>query len=517
MNRLKRVFVAALACLMAFSVSGGCSHTQENRSDTIYVAVINKGYGTEWLYALLDTFCQNHSEYNYEVTKVYDDSMIKTNIETGADYCRYDLAFAGSMSPADDKYLLDLSDIYAETYATGTRAGKTVKECIDQNVIRMLEDIDPLTKQPTGKYYKVPWTGGINGLLVNYRVVSALLGDGWESTYPCRTTDELLAFCEVLQNAGLSPFLHSATTKYYQNFYDTWFAQYNGLEGITNYYNGLYYDEVNETYTEGPEAAINDGVLESLKAMESIFANGYSHPESNGIDWEVCQTYFMLGYSAMFANGDWNNLEMMKQFPNNDIRFMRLPVISALGKKYGITESQLISLIDYVDGETSVMPAVSTADYTAEELVDIVREARSWTATYVEYHNAAIPVYSKKAEIAKEFLRFMISDEGQRIFARSTKGLTMCYGYDLEENAELYESLPQFAKTRWKIAKNASYFMINRTEKFGAVGFGPFRARDVAPIEVLMSRSSDRWSAQRCFEYDYTSASNAWSAYLSRM
>lgn len=519
MKKLKKTLVTILACLMGFSVFAGCSAsgTNENKADTIYVSVINKGYGTDWLYSLLDAFCAIHTDYSYEVSKAYDDTMIQTNIESGAEYCNYDLAFTGNMSPADTKYLLDIKDVYASTYATGTRAGKTVKECMDPNVLALLEDVNPVTKEPTGSYYRMPWTGGINGLLVNYSKVTEVLGAGWENTYPCRTTDELLAFCSALKAKGFAPFIHSATTKYYQFLYDAWFAQYNGTQGISEYYKGRYYDEGEDTVKEGPEAAVNDGVHESLKVMESIFSNGYSHDKSNGIDWEVCQTYFMLGYSAMFANGDWNNLEMMKQFPNNDIRFMKLPVISALGTKYGITEDQLKTIIDYVDGKTSVKPTVSNANYTAEQLIEIVREARAWTATYIEYYNVAIPVYSKKTEIAKEFLKFMVSDDGQRIFSKSTKGLTMCYGYNLEENAELFGSLNNFAKTRWNIAKNASYFIGTRREKFGAVGFGPFTAKNLAPIEVLMSRSSDRWSAERCFEYDYTLAQGTWSSYLARL
>ena len=518
MKKIKKILVLLMVCLMAFSLFAGCGKKEnENKSDTIYVSVINKGYGTDWLYSLLDAFCAIHTDYTYEITKAYDDSFIQTNIETGEEYCNYDLAFTGNISPADTKYLLDIKDVYAMTYTSGSRAGKTVKECMDSNVLALLEDVDPITKEPTGSYYRMPWTGGVNGLLVNYSKVTEVMGAGWEETYPCRTTDELLDFCAALKAKGLAPFIHSAITKYYQFLYDGWFAQYNGKTEISDYYKGRYYDEVDNAFKEGPEAAVNDGVLESLKVMESIFANDYSYKDSNGIDWEVCQTYFMLGRSAMFSNGDWNNLEMMKQFPDNDIRFMRLPVISALGDKYGITETQLRTIIDYVDGKTTVKPAVSTGDYTADQLIDIVKEARSWTATYVEYYNTAIPVYSKKAEIAKEFLKFMVTDEGQRIFAKTTKGLTMCYGYDLEENHELYSSLNNFAKSRWNIAKNASYFIGTRREKFGSVGFGPFTAKNLAPIEVLMSRSSDRWSAQRCFDYDYEVARGNWASYIARL
>lgn len=503
MKKFSRIASVALATVCMSSMFAGCGGNKiEHDENTLYVAAINKGYGIEWLYGLLDEFSAAKG-IKYEVTPVYDDSQITTRIESGAEYCNYDLVFTANKKPAADRFLADLTDVYASTYESGSRAGQTIQDSMDDRVWNFVEG--------SGKNV-IPWTGGVNGLMVNYQAVAKVLGDGWENTYKVRTTDELIDFCEVLSEKGLAPFLHAAATQYYQFLYDCWFAQYNGIQGVNDYFEGKYVDEFGATRI-GPEVCFNQGVLESAKVMEEIFSNGYSHKDSNGLEWDVCQTYFMLGNSAMFCNGDWNNQEMSKQFPNTDIRMIQTPVISALGDKLGITEEQLVQLIDYVDatnaGESATKPSIDNVD----DLIAAVKEARSWAFTYADYHMGSVISYSTKIDLAKEFLKYMASDAGQAKFVEKTKGLTMCYGYDLESYAK-YNELPAFAKSRWTIARDATLYFIDSTSTFGGVGLQPFHMRTVAPLEVLLSRTTNRKTAQDIYEEDYEYYKTVWSSFV---
>lgn len=504
-------------CVLALAMSGvmlltsACGAGGENKGDaekTLHVAAINKGYGIEWLENMLDEFCDSKG-WDYVVYPVYTDDELIQKIEAGKEACNYDLVFAGTAEVADEKYLLELSEVLNSSIETGERAGRKISECMDPSVYSVLQ-----SENEEGKYYRMPWTGGVNGLLYNNAAIVDALGADWMAKYPCRTTEELLELCAALKKEGLAPFIHSADTNYYSYLYEAWFAQYNGTEGMSNYFNALYRDFLGEQVT-GYDVARNNGVLESAKVMESIFANGNSHERSNSIDWEVTQTLFMSGEAAMFSNGDWNNVEMMKQFPDNDVRFMKVPMISALGTKLGITDKQLASVVDYIDGKEE-NPGTSNSEYTNEQIIQIVTDARRWVASYVDMFNVSIPEYSQNAEMAKEFLKFMVSDVGQHIFSETTGGLTMCYGYDLSKD-EIYSGLSEFAKSRWEIAKNAQFYTASRAEAYSKAGLFPFQARTKAPLEVLMSRTEDRYSAQKIYDYDYDYFKTNWNLIVNKL
>ena len=516
-KKMKKILSMILAAcsLGAIPMMSGCGGGEkiEFSEDTLYVASINKGYGTAWLDALLTDFCSTKPGLSYELTPVYSDKEILNKVEAGAGYCNYDLIFTGAIKPAATRFLANLEDVYNSTYESGSRAGKTVAESMEKTILASMTE-----RKDDSSYTCMPWTAQISGLLLNYTQLDKTLGDGWENTYKLRTTNELLAFCEVLKSKGLSPFVHCADTNQYGNMYKAWFAQYNGVQGVEDYYNARYVNELGESGV-GPEVCKNEGVLEALKVAEDIFMpeDGekvkYSHEKSNGITWEASQSFFMAGKSGMFHNGDWFATEMGKAYPDVDLQIIKTPMISALGTKLGITEEQYIQLIDYVDavnaGETPVKPTITSAQYNADELIEKVTEARSWVSSNAEFFTTAVVDYNKK-DLAKEFLKYMVSDRGQNVYATATKGLTMAYGYDLEES-DGFATFPNFAKSRWKVIKNARYNMDTITTKYGAAGLEPFKIMAEAPIGVWLSKKLK--NAQQIYEYDYTYHSEKWSIY----
>lgn len=490
MKKLGKILslVIATLCAVTMTACGGSGSGEESFDSegktVLHVVAINKGYGTNWLTETAKIFETQHTDVKVKVSVVYDDTIIQNKLESGAEYCDYDLMFTGSYQIAKNKWLADLSDVYSSTLAGKT---ETIAELMDPTLEQAFQSQD-------GSYHMMPWTSGINGLLVNYEAANKLFGEGWENTYKLRTTDEVLEFAAAIKAKGANAFGHCANSHYYHFLYETWWAQYEGLQGIVDYYNGVYYDAFGEKQV-GPEVVLQQGRLESLKVMEDIFSAGYSDPRSNGNTFEVTQTYFMLGEFVMFSNGDWNNLEMSKSFPNTDIRFYKTPVISALGTKLGISEDQLLEIIDYIDGTTTEKPAVS------DEMIETVREARAFVHTYADAHTMAIPVYSKNIDLAKEFIKLMISDVGQQAYATATGGLSMGYSYDLETHPN-YNSFSNFAKSRWNVAKDARYYLLKES-KFGDVGLTSFRCKDIAPLPVALSRTYDRKTAQYLYEYDY--------------
>lgn len=501
MIKIKKLTVIFLALMMlVLSACGGDKY--ENREDTLYIVSINKGYGVQWLKDIAELY-EEKTDMKVDISIVYDDNIIINRLESGPEFCNYDLIFSGDLKT--NNFLADLTDVYETTLEGKT---KTIKESIDKTLLDCFREKD---KGGNDVYYTMPWTQGVNGLLVNYEAASELFGANWQQQYPLRTTNELLAFAQAIKSEGKNAFGHCADTNYYMFLYDTWWAQYEGLDNIADFFEGKYTDFAGEEKI-GPEVFLQQGRLESMEVMEAIFApppkgGGYSDPRSNGITWEVTQTYFMLGQFIMFSNGDWNNLEMSKSFPNTDIRFVKVPVISSLADKLGITENDLRNIIDYIDSDRTIAKPSFTStnsDYNSDEIIEHIAESRALTNTFADAHVMAIPSYSKKIVQAKDFIKLMISDEGQKLYTLATNGLTLGYGYDLE-SADYYNSLSAFAKSRWQIAKNAKYFLFSKATFEGLkIGNSTFRAHDLAPLEVLISRDVNRMTAQQIFEYDYT-------------
>ena len=513
MKKHFRGLALGLCACTAMGAFASCGGKTENKENTIYAVVINKGYGTEWAEALLERFCELNSDYDYEIEKVYDDGQIIDKIESGAQYCRWDLAFNGATFAADTEYLLSLNDVLDSSIQEGSRAGTTIKSNMDENALK------GIVQKENGEdvYYAMPWTAQVGGFCVNNDAVVGKLGENWRESYPCRTTDELMDFCEALQTAGLEPLMHAADNEYYTGTSLVWFAQYNGEEGVTDYFEGRFSTPLGMQI--GPAVAKNTGVLRAYEVIEELGANGYFYKDGYGLEWDVAQTRFMTGATAMLPIGDWVQSEMNRQYPNVDVQYIPYPVISALGEdKLGITEEELANLVGYIDGNVAEQPLfTSTKGLTTEEVIAWVKEARSWSNSYVNNFTVCIPEYSKKIEIAKEFLKFMVSDEGQKVYARATNGLTMCYGWDIEADTEIWNSIGDFAKSRWEIAKDVKFLVRDRWETYGKAGLKPFRATEQAKIPILLSRDKNRWTAQQAYEYDYTTYERDWAALTAKI
>lgn len=524
--------LCTLAMGMSLTACGGGtgkSYDGKNVADsenTLDIVTLDKGYGTDWLYALADAYKDKYPEVEITITKETEDANITNKLEMGGEYSKYDLFFAGtdvrsmitSMLNGDEEksYLADLTDVYE-----AQPDGKMIKDTLDPSLLAVFQ----YEKDGEEKYYTMPWVQTIAGLLANEEVLAEKLGEDWESQYPVRTTNELLAVCAKLAEKDVPAFIHAADTSYYQFLYEVWWGQYEGLESIENFYSGRYFDEVEQKYKVGPEIFNQQGRLEALNVMEDIFGAGYSDKRSNSYTWNETQTHFMLGDAAFFSNGDWNNLEMEKSFPDSKVRFVRTPIVSALGEKLGITEEQLCQVIDYVDGmldgeETEKPSFAPTGAYTMDQVIEEVKKARTLTYTYSNYFTAFAASYGKGLEHAKNFLIFMASEEGQEIFAKAMDGPTLPYGYDVQSNDEIWSSYSDYAKSRWVIARNASYQYIRTDKPLGAVSMNAYRAISKAPIEVLLCHedSNTRMTAQEIYETDYTyyKGSTAWEDLLRR-
>ena len=136
---------------------------------------------------------------------------------------------------------------------------------------------------------------------------------------------------------------------------------------------------------------------------------------------------------------------LITKYPKVNIQMIKTPIISSIVEKlsfyaedtnfYNLTaekkaeyDDKLQQIIDYVDGKTTEKP-----DGCKDGDIAIVAEARG-----VEYVSgnaliAQVPCYSNQIDSAKEFLKFMASDEGMRIFRDSTSGCELPFNYSVKE------------------------------------------------------------------------------------
>jgi ABC-type glycerol-3-phosphate transport system substrate-binding protein len=213
-----------------------------------------------------------------------------------------------------------------------------------------------------------------------------------------------------------------------------------------------------------------------------LSTNKYNYPNPQEDSFAVKQQYFLKQKAAMIINGDWVVNEILKgsytEEQTKGLAFMKTPIISSIvetmpmwaangdeGKHYAVDpkpantnvasdplsnaavaisadkkasyDKALCAIIDYVDGVTTTKPtsvegiAISEADITR------IEEARSITPSMSCFHNAVIPSNSDRIEEAKDFLKFMYSDEGLDIYAQNSYGCGLPVQYTKEEVAEI--------------------------------------------------------------------------------
>lgn len=242
-------------------------------------------------------------------------------------------------SLAGESLLADLSDVYENVPANGE--SKTVLEKLDRNLV----DAFCLQKGNETVYYTMPWTQSINRLLSHD--LTPILG---QNRIP-RTTNALIEITMELIDYHQYPFALPLGAPYYEMPYNVWWAQYEGLEQIYNYFSGFVYDESADKMVLSPDIAKQQGRPEALYVMESII-NEYVYID----DWKTVQAHFINDSDAvdisMYPCGDWfiNEMEdIFTKYPNSDIQYIRVPVVSALGEKLGITDTELSKAVDYAD------------------------------------------------------------------------------------------------------------------------------------------------------------------------
>ena len=270
------------------------------------------------------------------------------------------------------------------------------------------------------------------------------------------------------------------------------------------------------------------GRLYGLKTTEDIigYTTGNAYVVPNTTDLANMQNRFCMGAQGVFTvNGDWFYNESAKSTAStgNVIRWLRAPVTSYIVNKCSQVkdDTKLAFVIRAIDAEKDF--AATAAEYATaghgtllEADYNIIKEARL-VGGRGGGHCSYVCNGSDAEYVAMDFLRFLATDQGNKIVMDSTAGMVTPYiggestNYQVpEEDLETYAPFLQD-----RILEQQKVVVMPASESFKSVYKGslyPWTTTVYPEIAFGASNPDDRKTAQQIYEEDiayYTANENA--------
>ena len=534
----KKIFNLLAVSAAALSLLSGCSGSESGRGSNsdqyLKIYVLEQGYGSDWCRETIAAFKeQDWVKEKYPELVVDVDFNDKTSyaldqMNLGSKYNTYDLLCGATLEgfSGRDDVALDLTDLVYNAKVPGEDI--TYIEKLNKDYSAAYKYTDPVSGEE--KYYLAPYYTGIYGFIYNE---DALSGYGLEVP---RTTDEFYNALVTIREAnkskyGVDPtaqygFIQSKEAPYWQmggGALTPWWAQYEGVEGYDNFYNGIVAGERSIGIFK------QQGRLEALKVIEKLvdYNNGFIAPASFNTEFMIAQTSFLQGSAVFHFNGDYF-IDEMKEIKGQlidrglkvpVIKMMKTPIISSITDKCTTIadDAELSALVKAIDeGSTALQGKgyeVNQKDF------DKIFEARriingSLTGP------AIIPAYAKGKDIAVDFLKFMATDEGISAYCKGSSGGTIAFDYDMQtKNPELYASLEPLHQDRIAHMCNIDdpVHVLRSAESYPLYQYGGVDAFVNMKFYTLLSAQGKTESAQSF--YDETIVywtSSVWTTALTK-
>lgn len=417
-------------CLLPLT---GC---QDNDPNKIKVSCVSLGYGTTWLRTLMDAYTKK-TGIGFSYTEVVgqsgnnnlNDQLRSLSGESDIYGCRpgsfYELLYRGSVQAKGQVYehaFEPLTDIYNDEYSG--ESGKNT----------MLKKMDPLFSNYVefqNDYYAVPWANGFVSFVRNL--------DVWTKFFPVeaypRTTNELFEMMDTMNTtiasdkslSNVSPMIYCSQDEYYTTIIGSWFAQYEGEKQMQKFYAGR-----DENGKRSTKLFSYRGATETLQVLDKIVEcnNGkytYQSQSSNNLSFTQMQNYFLNGGAALCVNGTWLEVES-KEARNKNLDYIKIPLVSSLANSSRLSktysEEELREIVSFIDAHTEVGDNEGAPAGVTTEDLEVLRESRN-TGSYMrtDYdHLFMIPAWSTRKQKAKDFLKWMYSDEALQLFYNTMNG-----------------------------------------------------------------------------------------------
>ena len=491
-QRKSIAYLTVLALVLCITGCSGQNRTTKDKevsdksAKVIQIKKWDSGISTDVLNKLIQGFEKKHPQYRVEVESSPSSTELVRNLGL-SDIDDTDLYFCVKDYNADG-YLEPLNDI-VDSKAEGD--SKTIREKLNQDYIKMETSKD-------GNIYNLTYRGSIVGIFYNKDIF-----EEQEIKQLPRTTKELLTVCDTLYSANVPAF--STFEGYWEDsMSQAFFVQYDGLDYVLNKFYGCV-DEAGES----PSLNVftkKDGRYEAMKVIASVLTPEYTNTTGEG---------------AMEITGTWCR--------SDEYFLMRTPVVSSIVDKLTTvkTEAQLRKIISAIDSVTDEEKDIASYREGENYLVDgitvsasdwsYIQAARNTMASNDTGNSAYIPNYSDNIQGAKEFLRYMYSDEGYTIYANA-----------IEEVFPMSLSKGELDKSEWSEQAQQKAHIYETTEQIisiynasahdifkygGATWKGDIR---IFSDKFHVNDSNTRWTAedawQHMLQYANTNYESAWIA-----
>lgn len=499
---MKKTTSIALAIVMGATLLGtvGCGDTVSDDASTVEIYAFSGGYGIEWLKEMEKQYEAKNPNVKIEISSDgmlgKADAMVRAgSVQTTDLYFTTDAVmkwlYQGSGVVKGYDFVLEpLDEVYEYKPIAGDE--RTVADLMNdsykQNCQYSYYDEDD---EEVTHYYALPWSGNVTGIVYN-----KTLFDENGISVP-RTTEELWEICAAIKEIdGKVPFVSSTQTGYSDYLLQTWITQYMTVKEVDRFWNGK---DRNGVF--GPSLWTHEGRLYALQAYEKMLGVDYgnSHKNINSLTFTQAQAQLLNGNCLMMVNGDWFENEMKDKAGGYTLDIMQAPVLSKIVEKTSFkdesnSETILREVISYVDGvEGAIKPAKAT-----DSDVEIIRAARSVTYGLLN-HNAYIPAYSTAKEAAKDFLKYLCTQEAFNIYFEKTGGGILPLDYTVEQT-----SLSVMQKSKMHIYGQSSFVpMMTKYSMYHTGGLNYFLGSTQSPEYAFTAKNpSDRKTAQ--YIYDHT-------------
>ena len=462
-KRIGKTFLFLSVAALGMGGLTGCGNKLVNDAHTLNIICLNLGYGREWIDDLVAVWEAENPEYKVHLEAEATANQIiqkhlysKENID--------DLYIGNSKSwktyALRDK-LLELDDFLNDT-VDGMKVVDKINDEYDKSIYY------------NGHTYRLPWTSGVPGIYYNAKMFEE---NHWNVP---ETYEDLVNLCTTIKEAQIGvgsggkqtttvrPFCFTGENMdYFDYAVFTWWAQLAGKENIDNYFK---YESASTFSNSNPAF---QALGQALRMWWGIFGDESNYVKgSDGWNNHTAQQSFYNGYAAMMINCDWLYNETLKYTDTGTFR----------------------------DGfELKIMNTPAATSATTTKISYIVGEDQFF----------AIPKSTIKADLAKSFIKLMISDRGIQTFAEKAHG-TLAY-----KTANKVTTSDEYVNSLFDYLDNAEETFTNWSNSplFLNNVIDVWTTNDLAPYTRILNSSA----ADPVQEYMNTLSSNAqskWSDWL---
>ena len=385
MKKMKKLIALASCMVLGASACASLAGCGGKGSDYLEVVVLSAGYGDEWIEDIRAKFEEEtgikvHLTAEYDVRPIISSHMASKKNDDDL-YIATDTAWK---TYAAQKKFAPLDNLLDDT-VDGVKVSDKIRD-------EYSDSIWYTDQKNTKACYRLPWTSGTGGIFYNKKMFET---NGWKVP---TTYDELAALCATINSAALpveggdlgatvKPFVFTGqNADYFDYTVYTWWAQLAGKDAIEEF---LEYKDASAFATKGSDGSALDNTYSKLKTATDYWNRLMTKENyvegSAGKSNHLAQQNFVNGYAAMMFNGDWLYNEILGYKANE---------------------------VDMTNFELGIMntPALPGATYT--DISYVIGEDQ-----YI-----AIPASSDRIDQAKQFIKYVISDDGVSTFFNKAHG-----------------------------------------------------------------------------------------------